>query len=382
MRPILPPRGVRLPLARFLLAAACVAAYANSFSVPFLFDDWANILGSSSIKDLSDIGRILATPRGEFVGGRPLANLTFAVNWALSGEGVWSYHLFNLLVHTGAALLLFGLVRRTLEGPRLAPAFGRHAVHLAFFSALLWAVHPLHTQAVTYISQRFESLMGFFFLLSMYLAVRGWNSPAPRPWMIGAGAACILGMAAKEVMVAAPVVIFAYDMVFVHEKPGRALKDAAWLYGFVALAMVFLVWLVARGATATATPVPSWGPGAYLVTETRVVAKYLFLAFWPSGLSFFHHWDPATLSDSLPHVFLVGGLFAATVFALARRRPAGFLGAWFFVTLAPSSSFLPLPFFMWEYRMYLPLAALVTLAVTGAYRLAGLVFRDDPRRLG
>src|SRR6185312_4252239 len=100
---------------------------------------------------------------GTTVGGRPFLNLSLALNQAFGGTNPWGYHALNLAIHVLAGLTLFGLVRRTLEAGRKGSA-----LLPAFAAALLWTVHPLQTEAVTYIVQRAESAMGLFYLLTLY----------------------------------------------------------------------------------------------------------------------------------------------------------------------------------------------------------------------
>src|SRR4051812_47779366 len=149
------------------LFIAVLASYHNSFSGPFVFDDRAAIVDNPTIRRLSDLGAVLSPPRegGQTVGGRPIVNLSLALNRAIGGTDVFGYHVFNVGVHVLATLLLFGIVRRTLLGPRLRERYGGVAVPLAFATALLWAVHPLQTESVSYVIQRAESLMGLFYLL-------------------------------------------------------------------------------------------------------------------------------------------------------------------------------------------------------------------------
>src|SRR4029077_15512000 len=113
-----------------------------------------------------------------------------------------------------AGLTLFGLVQRTLLRPALHPRFGADALPLALAVALLWTVHPLQTESVTYIVQRAESLMGLFYLLTLYCFVRSLDSPAPNRWQALCFAACLTGMATKEVMVSAPLLVLLYDRTF------------------------------------------------------------------------------------------------------------------------------------------------------------------------
>ena len=108
--------------------------------------------------------------------GRPLINLSFAINYAMGGYAVWGYHAFNLLIHLSGGLVLFGVIRRTLRQPVLATRFGSKAIPIAAAAATLWALHPLQTESVTYIVQRAEALMGLCYLLTLYCFIRGAES--------------------------------------------------------------------------------------------------------------------------------------------------------------------------------------------------------------
>ena len=138
---------------------------------------------------------------GEAVQRRPVVNLSLAINYAISGQAVWSYHVLNLLAHLSAALLLFGIVRRTLLLPNLQERCGRAATPLALAVALLWAVHPLLTEAVTYVVQRTEVLAGLFYLLTLYCMIRGAGSARRWIWYAVAVVACALAMGSKEAAV-------------------------------------------------------------------------------------------------------------------------------------------------------------------------------------
>ncbi|HXA14671.1 MAG TPA: hypothetical protein VNW23_06045, partial [Opitutaceae bacterium] len=165
------------PRWRVLLAGGCIvlaafAAYHNSFSGPFVFDDLGSIPDNPTIRHFRPVWPVLSpsTP-GVGVSGRPLLNLSFALNYAISGLNVWSYHALNLAVHILGGLVLFGVVRRTLL--RLGGKFEAGALPLALLAALIWTVHPVQTASVTYISQRAESLMGLCYLLTLYCFIRG-----------------------------------------------------------------------------------------------------------------------------------------------------------------------------------------------------------------
>jgi hypothetical protein len=143
-----------------LIIAAGIWAYHNSFQGPFIFDDLPSIPENPHIRHLWPIGKALSPSPTSLVGGRPVMNLSLALNYALGGLAVWGYHAFNLAVHVLAALTLYGIVRRTLVRPGLREPFGASAQWVALAVAVLWTVHPLQTEAVTYLSQRCESLWG------------------------------------------------------------------------------------------------------------------------------------------------------------------------------------------------------------------------------
>ena len=169
------------PESRGLIAAAAaaitlatLAAYHGSFSVPFFFDDTNAVVDNPTIRHLAHIGDVLSPPNdGGGVTGRPMVNLSLALNYALGGTAAPGYHALNLLLHALAGLTLFGLVRRTLLLPAWHDRFGAGALPVAFVAALWWTVHPLQTESVTCVVQRTELLVGLFYLLTFYCLARG-----------------------------------------------------------------------------------------------------------------------------------------------------------------------------------------------------------------
>jgi tetratricopeptide (TPR) repeat protein len=353
----------------FILAGAAVAAYSRTFSVPLLFDDGPSVADNPTLRHL---GAAFWPPGGSTVNGRPILNLSLALNYAISGTAVWSYHAANLVIHILAGLTLFGILRRTLS--RLAsPA----APAVAFSAALLWTLHPLLTESVTYIVQRAESLMGLFYLLTVYAFIRGSGieGPARRRWYALSIGACALGMGTKEVMVSAPLVVLLYDRTFLAGNFREAWRRRWPLYAGLASTWLILLLLVlgshGRGGSAGfGTWVPWW---RYGLTQSAAILHYLRLCLWPHPLVFDYGTAlaPASLRI-LPDVLAVAALLAATGWALVRRPALGFLGAVFFAILAPSSSILSVVTeTMAEHRMYLPLIPVAVLAVAGLYRWAG-----------
>ncbi len=355
-----------------MIVAAGLAAYSNSFDGPFIFDDEPSILLNSTIRQLWPIGPVLSPPGdGRTVQGRPVVNLSLAVNWAIGQDKVQSYHILNLAIHLAAGLVLFGVVRRTLRQPCLRARFARADTGIALAAALIWTVHPLQTESVTYIVQRAESIMGLFYLLTLYGVIRGAGSARATAWYVLSFIACLLGMASKEMVATAPLVVLLYDRTFLSGTFKGALQRRWPLYAALTCIWGLLAYLLGgsgdRGGTAGfGLSVTVW---QYALTQLGVITHYLRLAFWPAGLVLDYGWPVASsIGQILPGAILIGLLLSGTVWGLIRNSTAGFLGACFFLILAPTSSLVPLADAAFEHRMYLPLAPVVVLVVTLLYR--------------
>jgi hypothetical protein len=352
-----------VPLA---IVVATVLAYVNAFSNPFLFDDEAIITANPDTQVLFPLA----------FAGRWLVNLTFKLNYAVGQFRVADYHATNLMIHLAAALLLFGWVRRTLLLPRAGEVWPRHAAGLAGAIAGLWAVHPLQTESVTYICQRYESLMGLCFVGTLYTFVRGVQARGRggASWFGVSLAICVLGMGTKEIMVTAPLVVLLYDCLLGAGSAGEAVRKrwrvhlGLWLtlivFGFLEWQMFNVVAQQGEGVTLAVPPV------SYLLTQMQVIPHYIRLSFVPYPLCFDYGWPFVTSWTRvvLPGTFLVG-LGVLTLLLWVRGRSHAFLGLWFFIILAPTSSIVPVPDAAFEHRMYLPLASVISAAVLGSYWL-------------
>ena len=362
-----------------VVIAAGLLAYYNSFTGPFIFDDVPSIQENLTIRHLWPIWRPLSPPHngGITVEGRPLINLSFAVNYAFGGAEVRGYHLVNLMIHILAGLTLLAVVRRTLLQPKLRERFGAAADGLALAVAVLWTAHPLQTESVTYIVQRAESIVGLFYLLTLYCFIRGTASPLPRWWYTLCLSSCALGMASKEVMASAPLMVLLYDRTFVSGSFEEAWRRRRSLYVALAATWILLGYFVFihgnYGNAANNARITGIGRWPYLLAEPGVILHYLHLSVWPNPLCFdYYGWPLAGtgLSVLLP-VLAVALLLGLIALSLKANSAWGFVGAWFFLILAPSSSVIPLDSPAYEHRMYLPLATAVTLMVMGIYTLLG-----------
>jgi protein O-mannosyl-transferase len=366
------PAVVRSRWVVLVLVAFGVIAYANTLRVPFLLDDSGSIIENPSIRRLWALNSVLAPPSDAGVGGRPLANLSLAVNYAAGGLDVRGYHAVNLALHLAAGLALYGLIRRTAQ-LRVIPGAARLADDggIAAGAALLWLVHPLQTEAVTYLSQRTEVLVGLSYFLTLYALARGAAGAGGR-WYGLAVLACAAGMASKEVMVTAPVVAFLYDRVFIAGSFRAVWQRRRRLYVGLAATWVILL-LSLRHVHERGVGYAAVSATTYALTEISAVAHYLRLAFWPAPLVF--DYGTATVQSVgevwIPAMFLLAWL--AGIGVALRRSPAlGFLLAAGLLVLAPTSTIIPVagqP--VAEHRMYLPLAPLAVLVAAGLQRRLG-----------
>ncbi len=331
-----------------LVPCAGILAYLNSFSGVFLLDDHS-VLRRSGFIVPERLQRILI-------------DLTFAANNALAPSPA-GYHAVNLAIHIIAALFLYGVLRRTfLKSAAMADV----AAPAAAVAAAIWEVHPLQTQSVTYICQRYEAAMGMFAFATLYAFLRHLESRTSRSafaWRVATAVFCAAGMASKEEMSVTPVVLFLYDVLFVANGWRKAWRERGKFHGLTAaagwgtLALLMSVRFV-LGGWESMSSAPTYSVSEYAASQVLVIMRYLRLSFWPHPLCFDYSCPPVSdLMSILVPGAAVGVLLVATVIGLARLNPVAFLGCWFFLYLAPTSSFLPLGDIAFEHRMYLALAA-------------------------
>jgi len=250
-------------------------------------------------------------------------------------------------------------------------------VPVSFAAALLWLVHPLQTESVTYLVQRAESLMGLFYLLTLYCFIRGAEPGRPARWFVLSFVSCLLGMGTKEVMVSAPFIVLLYDRTFLAGSFAAAWQRRGRVYLALASTWLLLAALVLLAANrgGSAGFGAGVGFGVYVVTQFEAVSHYLWLSVWPHPLILDYgvQWV-ASAGEAVPYALLVVGLATATLVALVRRPRPGFLGAWFFALLAPTSLVPVVRQTLAEHRMYLALAPVTVLLVVALHRWAGRRF--------
>jgi Flp pilus assembly protein TadD len=345
-----------------MLVAVTVLTYWNSLSTPFQFDDFSAVGNTTAQQARPEAG---AAQPGVLVAGRPIVRFSFALNYTWGGHAVTGYHVFNLAVHIVCALLFFALVLNTVEG--WGPVDWRpNAFGVAYWSALIWALHPLNTGEVTYISARSESLMAMCYLATLLASMRAHD---PRHRRLSSALAvifCALGMATKEAMVTAPFLVVLLDRAFVFSSFRQAFVERGRLYAALAGTWTILAALLLTGARSESVGfslgVSSW---TYLLNQAAVLTDYLRRSLWPYPLVFAYGEPRAlVLRDVWPEAVLILTLAALACWSRLKAPRIGFLALAFFLVLAPTSSVVPIATEVGaERRMYLPLMALTVLVV-------------------
>lgn len=372
-----------------VVAIAIGLVYSRGLNAPFVFDDYDTIVRNTSVHSLWPlIGREghrgpLNPPRDLPTSARPLVNYAFALNWHFNGDNPWWYHAVNAAIHFLSALLLFAIIRRVLRLPVFAGRFDAAAGWIAFATTLLWALHPLHTEAIIYTTQRTELMMAFFYLATIYTSLRYWAADEPgrlhphvsklrAVWLALAILACLCGMLSKEVMVSAPLIILLIERTFVTRSLAKALRNSWPLY--LGLALTWIP-LVALSLDAPRSFSSGFHLGANKIiwwfTQCKVLLMYLKLTIWPWPLrcayELPHVETPLAILLFVTPVILLGTL---ALWLVKRNHPVGFVLVFVAAILAPTSLLPIMTEMAAERRMYLPLAALIAFAIVAIYLFA------------
>jgi tetratricopeptide (TPR) repeat protein len=347
-----------------LIVLAVALTYGHTLGVPFYLDDFSSITENLALHDIGDLGQVLG-----FSPPRAVGFLTLAVNYDLHGDQVAGYHLVNIAIHALAGLAVFALLQGLLRTPaaRRSGVEGMQWVPLAV--ALLFVLHPLQTQAVTYVIQRLASLAALFYLAS--LACYAWGRLGRRPILLaGALVFGLLALFTKQNAATLPLAILLVELLFFRRFEGRQ----RWLLlAGTALLAAAVAGLLQIGPIDRLTrETPDIGRLDYLATQVQVLWQYLGTFLYPVGLRIEYDTplqqgfgSPVTWLAAAGHLGMI-----LSAFALWSRWPLVAFGILFFyLAHGVESSVIPISDLVFEHRMYLPMLGVATALVAALFRL-------------
>jgi len=367
-----------------VISFIAIVIYSNTFQVPFQFDDQISILGNPAVKDLGNLKAIF-----QFSPTRFFTYVTFALNYYFNELNVFGYHLVNLIIHICVSLLVMWFVHLTFATPAVKdtpPAV--HKKTIAFLAALLFVVHPIQTQAVTYMVQRLASLATLFYLATLCLYIKGrlmQQAGAAQKYSIclfsAAAVTAIVGMFTKETVFTLPFAILLYEFYFF-----RSTFIYNWKFLVLLLTFCLLIPLIIfstgsidfnklRAMQEGPEGVVYISPLEYFVTQFRVLVTYLRLFILPMNQNLDYDYPVAHTFfnfQTMTSFFALLALAGAGIWSFSKHRIISFAIFWFFLTLSIESSFIPIRDVIFEHRLYLPMAGLSLLFVIMLYNLFGI----------
>jgi hypothetical protein len=405
-----------------LLAVAVLLVYSKTFHATFHFDDTHQIVENYKLRDLKNLPEIIMGQRG-------VTMATFAINYAAGGTNVVGYHIVNTVIHIINGILVYFLLFHTLMRTSTDELWSKK---IAVYSALLFAVHPIQTQAVTYIVQRMESLASLFFLLSLLIFVKATEASTLQKRVLLYACVVftyIVGFKSKEIAITLPAVIFLYDLYFVSGGKIRGVFGRWPLYAALVVIVIYLsvstivpmggfgdlseessglagiAATPAAGAPSAGFGVKSISPKEYLFTQFNVLLYYMALLLVPVNQNLDYDFPVSRGLFEVPQInegtvlnipipppvvslFILMAIFGlASYFFIQSRKKANprwlvisFFILWFFIILSPTSSFIPIIDVIFEHRVYLPsLGFFVIFAITFDWFFS---YRERRKRAG
>jgi hypothetical protein len=358
-----------------IIAGLVLIAYSNTFTASFHFDDNPSIVENASIKRMTSDNII-----GIISGNRPVVFLSLMLNYQLGGMNVVGYHIFNIAVHIANSMFVYLLMLWTLNLPAVEEKYRGKAKRMALFGALLFAVHPVQTEAVTYIITRTELLATFFYLATFLLFIKGARTKKSF-YYVGAFFTAALSMGSKEWAVTLPALLMIYDYLFIAE--GKIGVVASRWMVYVAVTIPWVI--VLRGLDLFAAGGAGGGVGfnvsttsgitanTFWLTSLNVIWTYIRLLFLPIKQNLDYDYPIARTLFEFPTLLSFIGHIAVVSAAFWLYKKKGWLlipfgVAWFYIGLSPVQSFVPIIDVIFEHRVYMPSIGFILILVV-AYEM-------------
>ncbi|MCF8229155.1 MAG: tetratricopeptide repeat protein [Bacteroidales bacterium] len=355
-----------------LFMAIGFAVYSNSFSVPFHLDDTAQIQLSQDTKSLDSYKDFAYWTN--FISNRPLSKFSLALNYQVHQDEVFGYHLINLIIHVLTSFFVFLFIREILRSPVLKnESLRSNKKFFALAVALLFLVHPIQTQSVTYIVQRMSSMAGLFYLLSCYLYLK-----ARYAWIAGnrtsywifilAALSGLFAMYSKQNAIIFPVAWLLIDFFFIRNKENRVFKK----YLIFATSTLVIAFLIISFTGNLPRETREIGRAEYLFTQFKVIMKYIQLSFIPVGQSIDHDIPVSANLIGIKELFSLMGIILMMAIGVLfyKNKPLISFGIfWFLINLLVTSSIIPIKDVVFEHRLYLPVFGIIVILTSVVFQL-------------
>lgn len=338
-----------------------LAIYSHSFDGNWQYDDFHNIVQNTNIH-INSIS--LDSIKATLITQRPLASLSFGLNYYFNGLDVGGYHVVNFLIHYLSSIFLFLFIYNTLKLPLIQNRYRNIEYPMALLATFFWALHPIQVTSVTYIVQRMASMSGMFYILSMYAYLKARtsnNASISIVFFIGSLLAGLCAIMSKQNAVMLPVCIIVFDLLLIHGASKDNLKKFFKIFSLpiLLLFIIGLIYLLFISHVLESYAVRDFTMAERILTEPRVILFYLSLLLYPinARLAFLHGIDishslltPWTTIPSILLLFLMVGV----AITQARKRPLlSFCLLFFFLNHLIEGSILPLEL-IYEHRNYIP----------------------------
>jgi protein O-mannosyl-transferase len=369
-----------------LIALIGIIVYSNSFDCSFHFDDELNITENPVITNLYNFVNLNFWLHL----GRQIAYLSFALNYHFNNLDVFGYHLINILIHIITGIITFLLVKLILNlNNSKNIKFNKYKDWIALFSALFFVVHPLQTQAVTYIVQRMASMAAMFYILSIYLYAIGRIEHTQKNNILKAIifyflalTSGIIGVMTKENAATFPFVMLLFEFFFIRNKKNKIFKKYI-IFSVSGFALICILYLLLNTDifTTSATSGMSISSIDYLINQFIVIVRYLQLTILPinqcadyGNIVFNFPFTSSILDIKVIGCFLLlVGIFTLAVYLYKKNKAMSFGLFWFFIALSVESSIIPIADPMFEHRMYLPMLGIALFLISSLYMISNKI---------
>jgi len=379
-------RSVIFYLKKFLsfeiicLLLVTAAVYSGTLDHSFHADDRDNITNNSFIQisnlSVSEFKRAIKESVND---KRPVANISFALNYYFDGLEVRGYHVVNIIIHLLAGIMLYYFVKKTLSIPLVRDKLGE-AGFIPFFTALIWMVHPLHTQSVTYIIQRMNSMAVMFFIMAMLFYVKARLSPERVKKVLFFAISFFAGLLAvgtKQNTATLPLFILLYEWYFFQDLRLKFSRQQLFWIVTIGCLFVFVLYLF-LGSSPLNRLFPSYDGRPFsmaerVLTQPRVVLHYISLIFYPEpgrlnlDYDFPLSYSLVSPATTLIAILVIIGMVGLAIYSARKNRLFSFCILWFLGNLVIESSTIPLEI-IFEHRTYLPSMLMILLLVLFLHR--------------